>query len=69
MRPSDWQYAGHLGGYSPVADYSTLGSDGFRENSKTERKQFNSKLSFGPSEKTRVNVVFNLLDMLTPIEY
>lgn len=63
MRRSDWQYAGRLGDYGLVADYSTFDIDGFRDNSRTERKQFNGKLSFGPSEKTRVNVVFNQFDM------
>lgn len=63
MRRTDWQYAGRVGDYGLVADYSTFDTDGYRDNSKTERKQFNGKLSFGPSEKTRVNVVFNQFDM------
>lgn len=63
MRRSDWQYAGRVGNYGLVADYSTFGTDGFRDNSKTERKQFNGKLSFDANEKTRVNVVFNQFDM------
>lgn len=63
MRRTDWQYAGRVGGYGLVADYSTFDTDGFRDNSKTERKQFNGKLSFDTSEKTRVNVVFNQFDM------
>lgn len=63
MRRTDWQYAGRVGDYGLVADYNTFDTDGYRSNSKTERKQFNGKLSFGPSEKTRVNVVFNQFDM------
>lgn len=63
MQRTDWQYAGRVGGYGLVADYSTFDTDGYRENSKTERQQFNGKLSFDPSEKTRVNVVFNQFDM------
>lgn len=63
MQRTDWQYAGHAGDYGLVADYSTFDTDGYRSNSKTERKQFNGKLSFGPSEKTRVNLVFNQFDM------
>ena len=63
LHRSDWQYAGKSGGYGLVADYSTLGTDGFRSNSKTERKQFNGKLSFSSGEKTRVNVVFNQFDI------
>lgn len=63
MRRTDWQYAGRVGQVGLVADYSTFDTNGYRDNSKTERKQFNGKLSFGPSEKTRVNVVFNQFDM------
>lgn len=70
MHRSDWQYAGKIGaassgsgGVGLVADYSTFDISGFRANSNTERRQFNSKLSFGPSDKTRVNVVFNHFNM------
>jgi iron complex outermembrane receptor protein len=63
MQRTDWQYAGRVGGVGLVADYSTFDTDGYRDNSKTERKQFNGKLSFDASEKTRVNVVFNQFDM------
>ncbi|MEY3381207.1 MAG: Fe(3+) dicitrate transport protein FecA precursor, partial [Pseudomonadota bacterium] len=44
-------------------DYSTFDTNGYRDNSTTQRKQFNGKLSFGPDEKTRVNLVFNQFDM------
>jgi len=63
LRRTDWQYAGRVGQYGLVADYSTFDIDGFRDNSKTARKQFNGKLSFDPFEKTRVDVVFNRFDM------
>ncbi len=63
LRRTDWQYAGKVGRYSLVADYSTFDIDGYRDNSKTERKQFNGKLSFEPNQQTRVNVVFNQFDM------
>lgn len=63
MRRTDWQYAGRVGDYGLVADYSTFNTDGYRDNSKTERKQFNGKLSFDTNEKTHVNVVFNQFDM------
>ena len=63
MHRTDWQYAGRVGAVGLVADYSTFDTNGYRDNSKTERKQFNGKLSFGPDEKTRVNVVFNQFDM------
>lgn len=63
MHRTDWQYAGRTGTVGLVADYSTFDTNGYRDNSKTERKQFNGKLSFGPDEKTRVNLVFNQFDM------
>ncbi len=70
MHRSDWQYAGKLGatgeanaGVGLVADYSTFDTTGFRDNSRTERKQFNAKLSYDLSEQTKFNVVFNQFDM------
>ncbi len=67
MHRNDLQFAGRigegLGAVGLVADYSTFDTNGYRDNSKTERKQFNGKLSFGPDEKTRVNLVFNQFDM------
>jgi iron complex outermembrane recepter protein len=72
MHRSDWQYAGKLGGTGKanagvglVADYSTFDTTGFRDNSRTERKQFNAKLSYNLSEQTKFNVVFNRFDMPT----
>lgn len=63
MRRSDWQYGDTLGSVGLVADYSTFNTSGFRDNSTTDRKQFNGKLSFGPDAHTRVNLVFNSFDM------
>ncbi|MEK9952087.1 MAG: TonB-dependent receptor [Curvibacter sp.] len=63
LRRSDVQMAGRVGTVGLVADYSTFHTDGYRVNSATERKQFNSKISFGPDAGTRVNVVFNHFDM------
>lgn len=63
MHRTDWQYAGRVSNYGLVADYSTFDTNGYRDNSKTERKQFNGKLSFDVGEKTRVNVVLNHFDM------
>lgn len=63
MRRNDWQYAGRVGDYGLIADYSTFSTDGYRNNSAAERKQFNGKLSFDPGERTHVNVVFNQFDM------
>ena len=63
LRRSDWQYAGQVGDYGLVADYSTFDTDGFRDNSAAQRKQFNGTLRFSPSNPTRVNVVFNHFSM------
>jgi iron complex outermembrane receptor protein len=63
MRRTAWQYAGRIGDYGLVADYSTFDTNGFRDNSKTQRTQFNGKLSFNPNDQTQVNVVFNQFDM------
>lgn len=63
LRRTDWQYAGTVGDYGLVADYSTFSTDGFRANSSAERKQFNGKLSFKAREDTRVTVVLNHFDM------
>ncbi len=63
MRRADLQYAGKIGSLGLVADYADFSTDGFRDNSRTERKQFNGKLTFDATERTRVNVIFNQLDM------
>ncbi len=63
MRRTAWQYAGRIGDYGLVADYSTFDTNGYRDNSKTQRTQFNGKLSFNPNDQTQVNVVFNQFDM------
>jgi iron complex outermembrane recepter protein len=63
MLRTDWQYAGKVGNYGLVADYNTFSTDGFRANSKTERKQFNGKVSFDAGDATKVDVVFNRFDM------
>jgi iron complex outermembrane receptor protein len=63
MHRTDWQYAGRVGGVGVLADYGTFDTNGFRDHSTTERKQFNGKLGFGPDAGTRVNVVFNHFDM------
>lgn len=63
MRRTAWQYAGRIGDYGLVADYSTFDTNGLRDNSKTKRTQFNGKLSFNPNDQTQVNMVFNQFDM------
>ena len=68
LRRTDWQYGDTIGDVGLVADYSTFNTSGFRDNSTTERKQFNGKLSFGPDLHTRVNVVANMFDMPTALD-
>ncbi len=63
MHRSDYQVSGRAGIYGLVADYSTLSIDGYRDNSKTERKQFNGKISFDATEQLHVNVAVNQFDM------
>jgi len=63
LRRADYQFSDTVGDYGIVADYSTFSIDGYRENSRTERKQFNGKLDFYANDQTRVNLVFNQFDM------
>lgn len=63
MLRSVWQLGGKVGEVGVLADLSTFDTDGFRDNSQTKRRQFNSKLTFGPSDQTRVTVVANVFDM------
>ncbi len=63
MRRGDLQYAGRIGAYGVVADYSTFDTNGYRDNSNTERRQFNGKLNFNAGESTSVNLVYNRFDM------
>ncbi len=65
MHRADYQFADTVGSYGLVTDYGTFTTDGYRNNSKAERKQFNGKLSFNANEQMKVNVVFNQFDMPT----
>jgi iron complex outermembrane receptor protein len=63
MQRSVWQLGAQVGSVGVIADHGRFDTDGFRDNSRTQRRQFNSKISFGPSEQTRVNLVLNHFDM------
>ena len=63
LHRADYQFSDTVGDYGLVADYSTFTIDGYRSNSRTERKQFNGKLDFKANDQTRVNLVFNQFDM------
>ncbi len=60
---SVWQIGARAGDVGIVADYSTFDTDGFRDNSETRRRQFNSKISLTAQEDTRLNLVVNHFDM------
>ena len=63
LHRADYQFSDTVGDYGILADYSTFSIDGYRDNSRTERKQFNGKMDFNPNDQTRVNLVFNQFDM------
>jgi iron complex outermembrane receptor protein len=63
LHRADYQFSDTVGDYGLVADYSTFTIDGFRDNSRTERKQFNGKIGFNTNDQTRVSLVFNQFDM------
>ena len=63
LHRADYQFSDTVGDYGLVADYSTFTIDGYRDNSRTERKQFNGKLDFKANDQTRINLVFNQFDM------
>ena len=63
LHRADYQFSDTVGDYGLVADYSTFTIDGYRDTSRTERKQFNGKLDFKANDQTRVNLVFNQFDM------
>ncbi len=60
---TDWQYADKVGQFGLVADYSTFKTDGFRQNSQTERNQFNGKLTYQHNDQTKIDVIANIFDM------
>jgi iron complex outermembrane receptor protein len=60
---TDWQYADKVGRFGLIADYSTFKTDGFRQNSQTERNQFNGKLTYQHNDQTKIDVVANIFDM------
>jgi len=60
---SDWQASGRLGNFGAVADLSTFRTDGWRDNSAARREQFNTVLSWTPSQDTRMRVIANVFNM------
>ncbi len=60
---TDWQYAQKIGQFGLVADYSTFKTDGYRQNSQTERNQFNGKFTYEHDDRTKISLVANVFDM------
>jgi iron complex outermembrane receptor protein len=60
---SDWQASGRLGNFGAVADLSTFRTDGWRDNSAARREQFNTVMSWTPSQDTRLRVIANVFNM------
>jgi iron complex outermembrane receptor protein len=63
LHRADYQLGDTVGTVGIVADYSTFSIDGYRANSATERKQFNTKIGFDATDDVHVNLVFNQFDM------
>ncbi len=60
---TDWQYAQKIGQFGLVADYSTFKTDGYRQNSQTERNQFNGKFTYDHDDKTKLTLIANYFDL------
>ena len=63
LRRHDVQFSGRTGNVGIVADYSTFHTDGYRQNSAAERKQFNGVLTTQLQDDTRLKLVANVFDM------
>lgn len=60
---ADYQFGDTIGSVGIVADYGTFTTNGYRANSATDRKQFNTKIGFDANEDLHINLVFNQFDM------
>jgi iron complex outermembrane recepter protein len=60
---TDWQLSGRTGRVGIVADYSTFGIDGYRDQSDTRRQQLNSVITLDSQPGTRWKLVVNMFDM------
>jgi iron complex outermembrane receptor protein len=63
MTRTDWQFSQKTGNVGLVADYSTFGIDGYRQNSDTRRQQLNSVITVDAQPDTRFKFIVNVLDM------
>jgi len=65
MQRTDWQLSTRSGQVGVVADYSTFGIQGYRDNSDARRQQLNSVITLDAQPGTRVKWIVNVFDMPT----
>jgi iron complex outermembrane receptor protein len=63
MTRTDWQMSQRSGNVGIVADYSTFGISGYRDNSDARRQQLNSVITVDAKPDTRVKLIVNVFDM------
>lgn len=63
LRRYDAQISGRTGQVGIVADYSEFSTDGWRQHSAAQRKQFNGVLTSQLQDSTRLKLIANLFDM------
>lgn len=63
LRRYDAQLSGRSGAVGIVADYSEFSTDGWRQHSAAQRKQFNGVLTSQLQDSTRLKIVANVFDM------
>lgn len=63
LRRHDALLSGRSGNVGLVADYSEFGTDGWRQHSAAQRKQFNGVLTSQLHDSTRLKIVVNAFDM------
>lgn len=61
-RRSSVRTGGESGSVNWMADYTVFKTDGFRDHSAAERKQFNTKWNFALGEKTKLSLIANIFD-------
>jgi iron complex outermembrane receptor protein len=62
LRRSDVQFSTTSGKAGLLGDYSQFKTDGYRDNSRAKRTQFNGKYDLTRSAKTRVSFILNIWD-------
>ena len=62
LRRSDVQFSTTSGKAGLLGDYSQFKTDGYRDNSRAKRTQFNGKYDLTQSEKTKLSFILNIWD-------